>query len=195
MVEAQLGEAPSSSQLSALVEGSKGIPLAIEQLALASETLGGVRLSDPFEQILGARLDALGADAVRAVRAVAGAGGPIERSSLLGLRLPEGRLTASSLSDAEKSGLVVTRGEALEIAHDRYAEAVEDLELPPERHAVHAALASAIAASDSAAAGRAATAAWHWERAGRVTEARRAHLAAASESCAVSIRRRPRCST
>ena len=34
LCEAQLGEAPPSSQLSALVEGSGGVPLAIEQLAL-----------------------------------------------------------------------------------------------------------------------------------------------------------------
>src|SRR4051812_5788737 len=182
LVEGQLGEAPSSSQLSALIEGSDGIPLAIEQLALVSETLGGVRLSDPFEQILGARLDALSADAVRAVRALAGAGAPIDRTTLLALRLPDGRLTAASLTEAEKSGLIVTRGDSLVITHDRYAEAVEDLELPPERHAVHAALASAIADGRSATPGSAARAAWHWERARRVAEARRAHLAAATES-------------
>jgi DNA-binding CsgD family transcriptional regulator/tetratricopeptide (TPR) repeat protein len=181
LAEAQLGEVPSGSQLAALVEGSRGDPLAIEQLALASKTLDGVRLSDPFEQILGARLDALGADAVRVVRTMAAAREPIGRETLLALRLPDGRLTLGAIAEAEASGLVNARGDAIEIAHERYAEAVEDLSLVPEQHAVHAALA-ALSTTMTERPGRAAIAAWHWQRAGRSVEARRAHLTAASRA-------------
>ena len=173
LIEQQLGEAPSSSLLAAVLEGSGGNPLVVEQLTLAASTLAGIRLSDPFDQVLSARLDALSADAARAVRLLAAARCPIRTDDLLAIRLPEGRVAARALPEAEESGLVALSEDRIRIAHELYAEAVEELELAPERHAMHAALA----ARDQA---RPEVAAWHWSRAGRPDEARRAHLRAAA---------------
>lgn len=174
LVEAQLGEAPSSSMLAAVVEGSGGNALLVEQLIVATTSLEGIRLSDSFDQVLGARLDALGADSARGVRLLAAARQPMETDAILGLRLPEGRVAARGLPEMEESGLVRITGTRAEIAHELYAEAVEELELAPERHAMHAALA---AIEDA----RPEVAAWHWSRAGRPDEARRAHLRAAAD--------------
>ena len=173
LVEAQLGEPPSSSLLAAVMEGSNGNALLVEQLTVAASTLDGIRLSDPFDQVLGARLDALSPDASRAVRLLAAARRPIERDALLGLRLPEGRVAARALPEIEESRLVRVDGSRVQIAHELYAEAVEELELAPERHAVHAALAVLAESQPEIAA-------WHWARASRLDEARRAHLRAAA---------------
>lgn len=172
LVEAQLGEAPSSSLLAAVIEGSGGNALLVEQLVIATSTLAGIRLSDSFDQVLSARLDALSADAARAVRLLAAARQPIETEALLGLRLPEGRVAARALQEIEESRLVDVSRTRVGIAHELYAEAVEELELAPERHAMHAALAVLYES-------RPEVAAWHWSRAGRPDEARRAHLGAA----------------
>lgn len=173
LVEAQLGEPPSSGLVAAVVEGSGGNPLLVEQLTMAAASLAGVRLSDPFDQLLGARLDALSVDAARAVRVLAAARQPLPTEQLLGLRLPEGRVAPRALAEIEDSGLVRAEGDRMGIAHELYAEAVEELELAPERHAIHAGLAALLEA-------RPEIAAWHWSRAGRPDDARRAHLRAAA---------------
>ena len=57
-------------------------------------------------------------------------------------------------------------------AHQLYAEAIEAFELPPERQALHVALAARPMSHP-------AEAAWHWTLAGRLRDARAAHIAAA----------------
>jgi DNA-binding CsgD family transcriptional regulator/tetratricopeptide (TPR) repeat protein len=175
LVESELGEAPSGSLMAAVMEGSRGNPLLAAQLVIATTTLEGLRLSDPFEQILGARLDSLTLDGVRVVRLLAATRRPTPRASLLAARSIDGRITAKGIADAIDSRLVIEEGDSLAIAHELYAEAIEELELAPERHQLHIALA--IAAEETPA-----LAAWHWEAASRPVEARAAHLAAAAAS-------------
>ena len=183
LVESILGEPPSGSLMAAVTEGSRGNPLLASQLVTAATTLEGVRLSDPFEQVLGARLDALSADAALAVRLLAAARRPVPRESLLAIRLPDGRITARGLDEARESLLAVEVGGvpgekspfSLVIAHELYTEAIEELEPAPERHMMHAALAEMSHASP-------AIAAWHWRLASRPMEARRAHIEAAEAS-------------
>ncbi len=173
LAEAATGERPAASFLTALVEGSGGNALLAHQLLAAHQVLEGVRLSDPFDEVLGARLDAMPAGALRAVRVLAMARRPVESGLCLDLSLPDGRLSRQALSAAVATGLVreVDTG-CLVVAHERYAEAIESLTLPPERRAIHAALAASGAFAP-------AEAAWHWSIAARPVEARAAHLEAA----------------
>ncbi|MDQ3447676.1 MAG: AAA family ATPase [Chloroflexota bacterium] len=166
-------ERPSGSFLAALSEGTGGNPLRAVQLVTARRALGGLRLSDPFEEVMGARLDALSPGALRAVRLLAVARRPLDRATCLGLALSDGHISAGSFEEAVESGLLVERadGEELMIAHELYAEGVEALALPPERHGLHAALAGLPGLSP-------AETAWHWVSASRPALAREAHLAA-----------------
>jgi len=175
LVASLIGDRPAGDILAAVIEGSGGNPLMATQLVAAEGSLAGVRLSDPFEQVVAARLEALPAAPRRLVRLLAAARQPLRRAHALALVLPDGRITVASLADAVASGMVTERDGSLEIRHDLYAEAIEDHELPNERASLHAALAVALA-------DRPARAAWHWRAAARTTEARAAHLAAADES-------------
>jgi len=167
------GERPSGSSLAALSEGSGGNPLLAVQLITARRALAGLRLSDPFDEVLGARLDALSPGALRSVRLLAAARRPLPRATCLGLALPEGHLSGSAVNEAIDSGLLVERAgrTGLGIAHELYAEGIEALCLPPERHAFHAALAGSAELPS-------AEAAWHWAAASRTVAARASHLAA-----------------
>ena len=169
------GGRPAGDILAAVIEGSGGNPLMATQLAAAEGSLAGVRLSDPFEQVVAARLEALPPAPRRLVRLLAAARQPLRRAQALSLSLPDGRTTVASIAEAVASGMVTEHAGMLAIAHDLYAEAIEDHELPNERAAVHGALALALA-------DRPARAAWHWHIATRIPEARTAHLAAADES-------------
>ena len=166
-------ERPRGNLMSAVVEGARGNPLVALWLAASAETLQGVRLSDPFDELCGARLEAMSRDAARVVRVAAAARMPLPRSTILGVNPPDGRLTMQGLESALESGFVTEAGERIVIAHELLAEAVEALELTPERQGIHAALA--LQFSDSPA-----LAAWHWSRAARPTEARDAHIRAAT---------------
>jgi DNA-binding CsgD family transcriptional regulator/tetratricopeptide (TPR) repeat protein len=169
------GDRPAGDLLAAVMEGSGGNPLMATQLVAAEGSLEGVRLSDPFEQVVAARIEALPGGPRRVIRLLGAARQPIPRATVLGLNLPDGRITPAAITDAVASGMVVERDGALSIAHDLYAEAIEDHELPNERAGVHAALA--LASADHPA-----RAACHWRAASRTAEARDAHLAAADES-------------
>lgn len=173
LAETATGESPGASFLTALVEGSGGNPLLAHQLLAAHAALAGVRLSDPFDEILGARLEQMPTAALRVVQVLAMARRPIDTERCLGLSMPDGRLSPQALAAAVATGLVreVDPG-CLVVAHERYAEAIEILALPPERRATHAALAGSGVFGP-------AEAAWHWSIAARPVEARAAHLAAA----------------
>ncbi|HET7677730.1 MAG TPA: AAA family ATPase, partial [Candidatus Limnocylindrales bacterium] len=199
LLEARMGERPAGSFVAAVVEGSGGVPLLAGQLALAHESVEGVRLSEGFEELLQARLSTLSVAATRCLRVLAAARRPLPRALLGAIELPDGKVTRTALREALESGLALAFGadgrvsgasggasevgstgaaEAaadpdapIGIAHERYAEAIEALTLPRARQAVHAALAAALA-------DRPAEAAWHWEAALRLVEARDAHLAA-----------------
>ena len=161
LVAAELGEAPSGSMMAAVMEGSRGNPLLATQLVIATTTLEGLRLSDPFEQVLSARLDSL--DAGRGSRRPAPcrrapARDPAGAAGNAPERWPHHERGASPTPSASR--LAVEAGGSMVIAHELYAEAIEELAVSPERHQVHVALA--IAAQDTPA-----LAAWHWEAASR----------------------------
>jgi DNA-binding CsgD family transcriptional regulator len=177
LLEALLGERPSGAFLAAALEGSGGNPLLIEQL-VAAQAHEGIRLSDPFDDIVRARLADQSAAAVRCLRVLAAARRPLPVERLLAVELPGGRLARQALTDAVASGLAVERDDATPggerqaaILHQRYAEAVESLGLPAERQPIHEGLARALAGSP-------AEGAWHLETAMRFAAARNAHLAA-----------------
>jgi DNA-binding CsgD family transcriptional regulator len=178
LVASLQGDRPAGDILAAVVEGSGGNPLMAAQLVAAERSLAGVRLSDPFEQMVGARLEALAPGPRRLVRLLAAARQPLRRAHALSLTLPDGRIPVAAIAEAIEGGMVQERDGMLSIVHDLYAEAVEDRELPNERSAVHASLAASLA-------DRPARAAWHWRAAARTAEARAAHLAAAAESAAL----------
>ncbi len=159
--------------LPSIVEGSRGNPLVALWLASSTEILAGVRLSDPFDELCGARLEALPRDAIRVVRTLSAAGIPLPRATLLRVQLPEGRVTIQGIEAAVGSGFVIEQGDLVSIAHELLAEAVDALELISERRGVHVALAQQLVAQP-------ALAAWHWAQARRPVEARDAFIRAAT---------------
>ncbi len=178
VTDAGEGGVARSRLLPAVVEGARGNPLMARWLADCAETLAGVRLSDPFDQLIGARLEALGRDAARVVRVLAVAGLALPRGLLLHLVLADGRLTIQGLEAALESGLAAEDESGVRIAHELLAEAIADLELTSERQAIHAALAERLSSQP-------AIAAWHWARAHRPHEARDAAIRAATAAVQV----------
>jgi DNA-binding NarL/FixJ family response regulator len=174
-VESLREERPSLSYMAAIMEGSRGNPLIASQLVAASQELEGVRLSDPLEEILHARLDRLEAATVRVLRLLSAARRPLSEAQLLEVDLPDGHLTKLAVSRALESGLALSEDDGIAVIHALVAESIEALTLPAERQAMHAALARQLAA-------HVAEAAWHWDAALRPAEARAAHLAAAREA-------------
>jgi len=168
-----LGDKPSASVLTAVAEGARGNPLIALRLAESAGVLEGVRLSDTFDQLCGARLEAMPRDGARVVRVMAAARGPLRRSTVLGLNPPGGRFTARAIEDAIESGFVVEIGDRIVVSHVLCAEAIEALELTLERQAIHAALAEQLEVAP-------ALAAWFWSMAARPNEARDAHIRAAT---------------
>ena len=172
LVADALGERPAQNVLTAVTEGARGNPLIALELARSAGSLEGVRLSDPFDQLYGARVEALSPDGARLVRVMAAARVPLLRSTVLGVHPPDGRLTVQALEEAIDGGFVIESGERIAICHELCAEAVEAMELTPERQGIHAALAERLGAEP-------ALAAWHWSRAARPPESRAAHIHAA----------------
>jgi DNA-binding CsgD family transcriptional regulator/tetratricopeptide (TPR) repeat protein len=177
LVEALTGERPTLSFMAAVMEGSGGNPLVASQLVEANQRHAGIRLSDPLEEIIHARLAQLERPTLRAVRLLAAARRPMAIDQLARIRLPDGHLARSALTELEESGLAITDvgggpAGALGI-HQLVAEAIDHSTLPIELHALHAALAEANADVP-------AVAAWHWARALQPARARDAYLAAAA---------------
>jgi DNA-binding CsgD family transcriptional regulator/tetratricopeptide (TPR) repeat protein len=173
LVISSAGERPPGNVMSAVIAGARGNPLVALRLAESARVLEGVRLSDTFDQLCGARLEAMAAEAARVVRVMAVARIPLPRATVLSVQSPEGRLTMKGLEGAIESGFVIEQGDRVAIIHELCAEAVEALALTPERQEVHASLATHLHASP-------ALSAWHWSRAARPTEARDAHIRAAT---------------
>ncbi|MEO7119440.1 MAG: AAA family ATPase, partial [Candidatus Limnocylindrales bacterium] len=105
--EELIGDRPAGSFVAALVEGSGGNPLMATQLMTAHARLEGMRLSDPFEEVLAARVDALPPGALRTVRLLAAARRPLPRAACLSIPMREGRLDRQAIEDALASGLAV----------------------------------------------------------------------------------------
>ncbi|HWH36637.1 MAG TPA: AAA family ATPase [Candidatus Limnocylindrales bacterium] len=172
LVEAIRGEKPALGLVAAIMEGSKGNPLIAGQLVGAQAEVAGLRLSDPFVEIVHARLAALAPSVRRVLRVLAAARRPVSRQLLLDLRLAGGHIARADLQAALASGLASEQHARLAIVHQLVAEATEELAMPADRQALHAALAEAL--SDEPA-----EQAWHWAAAQRPAEARACHLAAA----------------
>jgi len=172
LVEGLQGERPTLAFVAAVREGSRGNPLLASQLVAAAAELDGLRLSDPFDEILMARVAQLDQPAVRALRVLAAARRPLSEEDLATVRLPDGHLTRNAAPAAVASGLAVADPDGLRVVHDLCAEVIDRSLLPTERHAVHAALAELTVDEP-------AEAAWHWERAANPALARLAHIEAA----------------
>jgi DNA-binding CsgD family transcriptional regulator/tetratricopeptide (TPR) repeat protein len=183
LLEDLTGERPSGAFVAAVVAGSGGLPLLAEQLVAAQRANAGIRLSDPFEEILGARLATLSVGAVRCLRLLAAARRPLPLPLVRRIELRGGGIPSPAIDEAVESGLAVLGeggepGDLLGIRHERYAEAIEELALPTERQPVHEALARSLD-------GRPAEQAWHWEAAMRFAAAAEAHLAAGELAAAI----------
>ncbi len=173
LVSSAAGERPPANVMSAVIGVARGNPLVALRLAESAKLLEGVRLSDSFDQLIGARLEAMPRDAARVVRVMAVARMPLAPATLLAVHARDGRLTMKALEEAIDSGFVVEGGGRVAISHELIAEAVEALELTPERQEMHASLAAELRKTP-------ALAAWHWSRAGRPSEALDAHIRAAT---------------
>ena len=171
VLEELSGERPTLGFVAAVMEGSQGNPLVAGQLLAAQQDVAGIRLSDDFDEIIEARLMRLNPAQVRVLRVLAAARRPMTIEDLLALRLPGGHLTRTAVTAALDSGLVDDAGGDLVIAHEIYAEAIERLAMPGDRHRLHVALAEWAAAP--------AERAWHWRAAGRHGDAAAAHRDAA----------------
>lgn len=170
------GEPPSGGLVAALLEGSRGNPMLASQLLAAQASIEGIRLSEPFDAIVQARLAALSPAAARCLHVLAAARRPVDRLALLQLTFSDGHLSPAGLTEAVSSGLAVTPldqdgSELVGIRHALVTEAVERLISPPERQAIHRALATDLADTP-------AERAWHWDMAMAFAEAREAHLEA-----------------
>jgi DNA-binding CsgD family transcriptional regulator/tetratricopeptide (TPR) repeat protein len=172
LVEDLQGGRPAGSFVAALMEGSRGNPLLATQLVAAHSTLEGIRLSDPFDEIIHARLGRLSRGAMRTLQLLAAARRPLTRAQVLGVQLPDGHLPKPGIAEAVGSGLARETDDGYAIGHDLYTEAIEGLALPPDRQAAHVALAHLLGDSP-------AEQAWHWSAASRQAAARDAHVAAA----------------
>jgi DNA-binding CsgD family transcriptional regulator len=175
LVESLRGDRPSLGFMAAVMEGSRGNPLTASQLVAAHDELDGMRLSDPMEEMLHARLAKLPPAAVRVLRVLAAARRPLSDELVLRLELADGHLSKAAIGAALESHLAHRTGDGIEIIHQLCAEAIDMLVLPAERQMIHAGLATLLA-------DRPAEAAWHWDAATRPREARQAHLAAAADA-------------
>ena len=173
LVEALQGERPTLGFVAAVLEGSRGNPLLASQLVAAGAELAGLRLSDPFEDVLLARVAELDAATVRVLKVLAAARRPLTHDELAKVRLADGHLARNAAAAAKASGFAVATKQGVAVIHELCAEAIEGSLLPLERHSLHAALADLTS-------GEPAEAAWHWERTARPAKAREAHLAAAA---------------
>ena len=174
LMEALTGERPTLSFMAAVMEGSGGNPLVASQLVEANQRHAGIRLSDPLEEIIHARLAQLERPTLRALRLLAAARRPMTTDQLARIRLADGHLARTTLTDLEASGLTSTDGEDGPLSiHQLVAEAIDHSTLPGDLHSLHSALAEASATVPGVAA-------WHWSRALAPGRARDAYLAAAA---------------
>ena len=127
--------------MAAVVEGSRGNPLLASQLVAAGAELAGLRLSDPFDDILLARVAALDQRTVRVLKLLAAARRPLTHDELAKVRLADGHLARNAATAAKSSGFAVATKHGVAIIHELCAEAIEGSLLPLERHSLHAALA------------------------------------------------------
>lgn len=173
LVEPLLGERPTLSFMAAVRVGSRGNPLVATQLVEANQRQAGIRLSDPLEEIIHARLSQLDKPTLRALRLLSAARRPMTTDQLAGVKLADGHLSRTAIAGLADSGLASgSSDDAPLTVHQLVAEAIDHSTLPGELHALHGALAE-----DSAR--WPAIAAWHWSRALAPARARDAYLAAA----------------
>ncbi|MEP7378667.1 MAG: ATP-binding protein, partial [Chloroflexota bacterium] len=179
LVETLNGERPTLSFMAAVRVGSRGNPLVASQLVEANQRQAGIRLSDPLEEIIHARLAQLDRPALGALRLLAAARQPMTTDELAEVRLADGHLSRTAISSLAESGLAFVGEDGAPLAiHQLVAEAIDHSTLPGELHALHGALAEA-------SVGLPAIAAWHWSRALAPARARDAFLAAAQAAEAI----------
>ena len=141
LVEAELGEPPTGSLMAAVLEGSRGNPLLAAQLVVATRRSTACAFPIPSSRS-SARAGFADRRGPPHARSWPRPGGPCPED-LLATRPQRRPDNAKGLAEAIESRLVVDLGASVAIAHELYAEAIEELELPPERHQLHITLANA----------------------------------------------------
>ena len=173
LVESLQGERPTLGFVAAVMEGARGNPLLAGQLVAAGAELAGLRLSDPFEEIL--------ARTRRPARAC------LQSGQCVCSPPPEGRsLTPTSVAfDSSTATCRETPPPQRSRAGSPYrpsAASPSSTTSAPRRSRVRCCRASGTRCTRRLAEltqAEPAESAWHWERAARPIQARAAHLAAA----------------
>ena len=196
LIEGLQGERPSASVLVLVAERSGGVPLFAEEIVAAHRELSSASLTGGIRELVMARLALRSPECRRVVRLVAPAGSPLAPAELaaaaaafeVGLerkpprsttapRRGDGELDAdlrAGLDEAVANGfLVVDADGTIDVRHELIGRAMLDDLLPVARARHHAALATALAASPSAAAR-------HWLAAHHLDRARPLLVAGAS---------------
>ena len=182
-ISAILGEPAAPAFVTEVFERTEGNAFCVEQLVATAREGGGSQLPTLLEDILHARFERLSSAAQRLLGVVA-AGGPRVRAALIaaacGLRDDE---RDASLRDAVDHQILAVEGDAYVFRHALLREAAYAELLPGERHRVHAAYGSALAARPELAVDGAslhAELARHWHAADELEPALAASVAAAA---------------
>ncbi len=194
LLESIEGERPSASLLLLVAERSRGSALIAEEILAARRDPSGAPLTAPFEELVVARAGRRTSECRRVLRLLAPAAGPLTIDQLVeaaaafevaAVGLPPRSSSAprrasgpldpdlsAGLDEAVEHGLLVRSDDVVGFRHDLLGRAIAADLLPHQRRRHHAALATALAASPTAAAS-------HWLAAHEPAPARAAAIAAA----------------
>ena len=155
-VEAIAGGPVATALTARLHERSGGNPFFVEELFAAGLEHVPATLADAVLM----RADRLSEPAQRLLAAVAAAGGRGDHDVLAAVT--DGQAAAAGLREAVDAGLLVADDGAAALRHGLIGEVVYATLVPPERRALHCALATALAAAGAPAA----QLAYQWHEAG-----------------------------
>jgi DNA-binding CsgD family transcriptional regulator len=163
-LEAIRGEVPDPSVVDLVFERSEGNAFLVEE-TLEIVATGGSEMPPSLRDVLLARVDRLGEDARRLLRAVAASGGSAGEpllAAVLGVRETD-ELLAALREAVEHHLLIVDPDGTYRFRHALARDAVYEDMLPGERSRMHAAFGAALEADPAVGGGStAASIAWHW---------------------------------
>lgn len=171
-----VGGLPSAEYTERMHRRSGGVPLLVEEV-LAAEAAGTTAVPNHLRDLFLARVGQLGGHAARAVEAVALVGGRCGERLVAGVLGAEGAEIAAALDRAVAADVLVADGTGYRMRHELLREAVYGAVAPARRRALHARIATALAAvphPDVAALAR------HWYEADETDRAAPANLDAAA---------------
>lgn len=155
LVTAIRGTQPELAVLSTILDRAEGNPFFAEEL-LASTPAGTTGIPATLTDIIGVRLERLGAEAAEVVRIAAAAGRRMDHRLLeevFSMRSPD---LETGLRDAVQQDVLVVEGDGYRFRHALVQEVAHSQLLPGERARLHAAFADALARDPELAAGGAA---------------------------------------